>query len=479
VVPSRTPFVRRRRHGYAATPRTREAPTPESRSLRSGCGNAIHRIATERSSRSSSHAPHFPRRRAPVPVGPCAVGPTGCGPLRRNPPFAPHYARSVLRSLRFPLAPLTTSLRCYDAGAFSTTPLTPSLPLAPIVSVGLTTRYRLLRRSRCSAGSALPLRYVAPARRKGGRPTGSYEAPPFRSSYLRPTSVEALPTVGGWSEGHLARPCSTDSHSARDAPESLLRLLRARSSPHWFARLLARSAPSSSILRTSLSSVAEFLGVSSLVRQHAGWEPAQDTPRIGDLRSRRCVPQPREAATPPTHSFPAVSLRRGLTLDARPWTRSRSTRSQVPLPAVAPGLARYAPRGSAFTARASSLKSPVAPLRVRADDPPGRANACSLHERPFVKRRLTASSWATDDAVARRRRWCAHGESVPVRSRLHRRLASLPPDDSGSPPPRSGSPPRRVGRKVARSSRSLRFAPLPRSPLAGVRPWGVGRTPPR
>jgi len=172
VVPSRTPFVRRRRHGYAATPRTREAPTPESRSLRSGCGNAIHRIATERSSRSSSHAPHFPRRRAPVPVGPCAVGPTGCGPLRRNPPFAPHYARSVLRSLRFPLAPLTTSLRCYDAGAFSTTPLTPSLPLAPIVSVGLTTRYRLLRRSRCSAGSALPLRYVAPARRKADDPPG-------------------------------------------------------------------------------------------------------------------------------------------------------------------------------------------------------------------------------------------------------------------------------------------------------------------
>jgi len=228
-----------------------------------------------------------------------------------------------------PLAPLTTSPRCSDAGAFSATPLTPSLPLAPIVPVGLTTRYRLLRRSRCSAGSALPLRYVAPARLKGGRPTGSYEAHPFRSSYLRPTSVEALPTVCGWSEGHLARPCSTDSHSARDAPESLLRLLRARSSPHWFARSLARpllrrsrflrhsalslvplpptltlspvapglarSARSSSILRTSLSSVAEFLGVSSLVRQHAGGNRrrtrlASETCGLGDAFPNRVKP---------------------------------------------------------------------------------------------------------------------------------------------------------------------------------------------
>ena len=98
-------------------------------SLRSGCGNAIHRIATERSSRSSSHAPHFPRRRAPVPVGPCAVGPTGCGPLRRDPPFAPHCARSVLRSLR--VSARYRLLRRYVA---------PTLALSP--------QLRSLRRSR-------------------------------------------------------------------------------------------------------------------------------------------------------------------------------------------------------------------------------------------------------------------------------------------------------------------------------------------
>jgi len=246
----------------------------------------------------------------------------------------------------------TPLLRRSDAGAFSATPPTPWLSLTASHSVDLSALYRLLhdyapsanalvtllRRSDAGAFSATPpiplgcpgaRRYVAPARRKGGRPTGSYEAHPFRSSYLRPTSVEALPTVCGWSEGHLARPCSTDSHSARDAPESLLRLLRARSSPHWFARSLARpllrrsrflrhsalslvplpptltlspvapglarSARSSSILRTSLSSVAEFLGVSSLVRQHAGGNRrrtrlASETCGLGDAFPNRVKP---------------------------------------------------------------------------------------------------------------------------------------------------------------------------------------------
>ena len=142
---------------------------------------------------------------------------------------------------------------------------------------------------------------------------------------------------------------------------SRLLMLRARSGPHWFVRQSSRCSqarddwllvrPSLRRLRflrpLTLSPVAgspvslpptayAFSGRSGarsfrplfvhpayfallgrrvprrLVARSAARrrEPAQDTPRIGDLRSRRCVPYPRGAATHPTHSYPAVSLRR-------------------------------------------------------------------------------------------------------------------------------------------------------------------------
>ena len=149
--------------------------------------------------------------------------------LRRFAFYAPRPLRGY-RSL--PRTPLT----CRLSTAYSTTtppPQTPSLHcyVAPTLTLSPHSAY-----STGLPGGTSLRRSRSPKRRTTHRVVRT----PVRSSYLRPTSVEALPTVGGWSEGHLARPCSTDSHSARDAPESILRLLRARSSPHWFARLLAR-----------------------------------------------------------------------------------------------------------------------------------------------------------------------------------------------------------------------------------------------
>lgn len=88
-MPSRTLSVRRRRHGYAATPRNRETPTPEPRSLRSGCRNAIHRITTERSVRSSS-------LRFATPLA--DERQNGCDLIRRSHPWrlAPAYYTTTL-----------------------------------------------------------------------------------------------------------------------------------------------------------------------------------------------------------------------------------------------------------------------------------------------------------------------------------------------------------------------------------------------
>jgi len=194
----------------------------EPRSLRSGCGNAIHRIADECPSRPSCPAP-------------LRLRPTGDKPDPTVGGWSDR-ARPTAKALR--------------GSAFS--------------AVALLRGWRLLRNS---------TRYVAPAHcvptggaadslalvAEGGRPTGSYgnsvSFVVIGSAPTSPTNAGALPTVGGWSEGRLARPCSTDSHSARDAPESILRLLRARSSPHWFARWLARSARSrpSCVLRSPRS----------------------------------------------------------------------------------------------------------------------------------------------------------------------------------------------------------------------------------
>jgi len=71
VVPSRTPFVRRRRHGYAVTPRHGGAPTPESRSLRSGRAHPPRNISFDRIlSRSLRSRPRpYGRKISAKPLG--------------------------------------------------------------------------------------------------------------------------------------------------------------------------------------------------------------------------------------------------------------------------------------------------------------------------------------------------------------------------------------------------------------------------
>lgn len=214
----------------------------------------------------------------------------------------------------------------------------------------MATRSRLLRRFRCSAS----LRSFASLRRSRSseaRTTHRVVRKSFlvRRRLLRIDSADERrsPSDRMRLVGRAPRSPVLHGLALRTRRSGiLLRLLRARSSPHWFARLLARHVrtavartPSarplrsarrtgrllaplvcsrlarcrssfvvasglarsrrfSFILRTSLSSRAEFLGVSSFVRQHDATKPAQDTPRTGDLRSRQCVSRHREAASP-------------------------------------------------------------------------------------------------------------------------------------------------------------------------------------
>jgi len=295
----RREFPRTRTHRPRASA-TRASRIPavgqEPRSLRSGCGNAIHRIADEPPSRPSCPAPLRLRPTGDEP------GPTVGGWSDR--------ARPTVTTLR--------------GSAFS--------------AVALLRGWRLLRNS---------TRYVAPAHcvptsgaadslalvAEGGRPTGSYgnsvsfvvigSAPPS------PTNAEPFrPWAVGRKGASLARAprTRTPHETLRNFPP-----LAPCSSQSALVRSAARSFRSvSPILRTSHRlgrRVPRRLAARSAARE---WEPAQDTPRIGDLRSRRCAPNSRDPARPPTHSLPAVSLRRGLTLDARPWARPRSSRSPVP-----------------------------------------------------------------------------------------------------------------------------------------------------
>jgi len=197
-------------------------------------------------------------RRAPVPFRPWAVGRKGASLARAPRTRIPHETLRNLSSACSVLVPARTGslgcslARCSDA------------PLSPLL------RSRggsLARRSDASLSPLLRSLASPVASLRGG------------ASYLtRVGRLNEIRTTSGIEPSSFVHASSRNEHRIAGAPVggwvrpgSLVPLDLAH--PAYFA-LLGRRVPRRLVAR-------------SAARRR---EPAQDTPRIGDLRSRRCVP---------------------------------------------------------------------------------------------------------------------------------------------------------------------------------------------